>query len=714
MSVPSGTLAVRQPDPVAASGIRLVVDYGTVTSRAMVCWPDGRRLPLVTGWGELHWPSGVLVAADGRLVAGPEALAAAGADPDGPAFLCRDLKSQLTRDQISLGDRTLQPAAGLAALLARLATQARQVTGLPVTELAVTTPAAWGPRHRGVLRAAAERAGLPEPQPIPTPVAAAWLLTVSGRADLPPGATVLICDFGQAAFEASLLIRATAEFAVLATARRPEAGGAAIEALLADHCLAHLSTVDAELADRLRAPQKGTDRQSRMVFDNNIHAVRQSLAAGSTTGIEVPPPHPPVPISLDQYADLVAPIARLCAETTAGVVEAAGVDPANLAGIFSVGGSTTATAAEALAERGLAPEPVPQPDLAVVLGATDTPTPARPAVATGQPAQGWQPIPLVGATVALLASGLLAALAVYSTTVDQLYWPSYALVNWGEYAMAGCCALLAGTALAEALPPPASTPARVPGTVRVPRLAYGVAAGLVACLAIAAASIGHLIATFRLDWGTNSYLRWALLPAIPIAACAGLAGLLQQRYPRETGQAGPAGRRRWFPPEATAAAAIGMTMIQMTNWGNDWFWDDLLYLGSSTANTIEDLLYRIGGILIGVGIALAATTSARLRILTVPVAAAIAGIIYAPTLTTQLGIAFVAAASYWWALRAGRLLVATAPRWRPQPRRAWPPTPVPPSAPPPSAPALPPAPDSRRYANSTAYPLDQNIGPHAR
>lgn len=652
----------------------------------MVCWPDGRRLPLVTGWGELHWPSGVLVTPDGSLLAGPEALAAVGTI-EGGAF-CRDLKSVLTRERVAVGDRSIEPAAGLAALLARLATQARQVAGLPVAELVVTTPAAWGPRHRGVLRAAADRAGLPEPRPIPVPVAVAWLLTAAGRADLAPGATVLFCDFGQAAFEASLLVRATAEFAVLATARRPEAGGAAIEALLADYCLAHLSTVDAALAGRLRTPQTTADHQSCLIFENNIHAACQQLAVGAAARVEVPPPHPAVPIGADQYTELVAPIARVCAEATAGVVEAAGVDPANLAGTFSVGGSSTDIALEALAERGLEPVPVPEPDLAVVLGAADTPTPGQPAVAAPRRDRRWHPIPALGAMAALAASGLLAGLAVYSTTVDQLYWPSYAIVNWGEYAMAACCALLAGTGFAEADARPPRHQTRAPGTIRVPRLVYGVAAGLIACLAYAAIGIGGLVMAFNFSWGTDSYLRWTLLPAIPIAAFASLAGLLHQRYPTESGRAGPAGRRRWFPAEATVAAAIGMTMIQMTNWGGNWFWDDLLYLGTSTANTIEDLLYRIGGILIGVGIALAATTTARLRILTVPVAAAITGIIYAPTMTTQLGIGFVAAASYWWALRAGRLALATAPRWRPRPPQRPQPagTPPPPSAPTPAPP----------------------------
>lgn len=147
MDVAERTLAVRQRDSVAAQGVQLVVDLGTVTSRAMVCCPDGRRVPLSTGgagpyWpAGPHWPCGVWVDAD-RVLAGPDAVAAAAADPD---RFCRDLKSVLTREQITVGGQGLEPVAGLAALLALLADQAQQLAGARVASLSVTVPAGWGP-----------------------------------------------------------------------------------------------------------------------------------------------------------------------------------------------------------------------------------------------------------------------------------------------------------------------------------------------------------------------------------------------------------------------------------------------------------------------------------------------------------------------------------------------------------------------------------------
>lgn len=53
-----------------------------------------------------------------------------------------------------------------------------------------------------------------------------------------------------------------------------------------------------------------------------------------------------------------------------------------------------------------------------------------------------------------------------------------------------------------------------------------------------------------------------------------------------------------------------------------------------------------------------------MAILAVPVTATITATIPTFNLTTELGVAFVAAASYWWGTRAARLTLATASHWR--------------------------------------------------
>lgn len=662
MDVAGTTVAVGQSDSVAAHGVQLVVDFGTVTSRAMVCWPDGRRVPLFTGgagpyWpAGRHWPSGVWVDG-GRVVAGPDAVAAAHSDPD---RFCRDLKSVLTHEKVTVGDASLEPVAGLAAVLALLADQAQQVAGVPVTGLAMTLPAGWGPRRRVTLRAAAQRAGLPAPHLIPAPVAAGWLLSTSGLADLPPGSLLLVCDFGYAAFEASLLLRTGSEFVIQATARTPGSGGQAAETVLVEHCLA---AVDVDLAERLRNPLQPTDQRDRTVLDTTVHLAARRLATGQSASVLLPTPCPPLHITTAQYAELVAPITARCADTAAGVVQAADLDAGRLTGVYAIGGSTTDPALDGLTERGLEPVEVPDPELATLLGAAATPAPDQPAPPPPKRAKRLNPHGALGTAVAAGASLVLIGSALYTSSPIPGLGP-LPDVNWGEYAMACCLALLATTTAAQTLTRLPSA-RKMPGHIRIPRLARGVIIGLVTTLVYAAAGIHSL----TLPWSAGTYLRWALYPAVPIAACATLVGLLHARYPRQAARAEPTGRRRWFPTEATTAACVGMILIQLPmlgDSGHEWEWNALLVLlGPDGAHTTEAAFGRIGAILLGAGTALAVTTSGRWRILTVPVAAAITGIIPEFDLTTQLGVAFVAAVSLWWAIRAGRLTIATAPYWRP-------------------------------------------------
>lgn len=218
----------------------LVVDYGTATTRAVVCGPDGQRLPLLTEQGGLQWPSLVAATSGHTLLAGPEAAAVARSAPDPTSAVCSDLKSRLLQEEIRFGDRAVDPVDALAAVLARLASRARQMAGTAVGELVMTVPAGWGPRHRTVVRGAAQRAGLPSPHLVAVPAAVGWLLVASGTL-VPPGSVVLVCDAGHGAFEATLQVRTAGGFATLATARRPDAGGAALDHRLAEHCLTQLA-----------------------------------------------------------------------------------------------------------------------------------------------------------------------------------------------------------------------------------------------------------------------------------------------------------------------------------------------------------------------------------------------------------------------------------------------------------------------------------------
>ncbi|MGA8116027.1 MAG: Hsp70 family protein [Actinocatenispora sp.] len=648
-----------------------MVDYGTATTRALLCWPDQRRMPLVTDDGDPHWPSGVFVGGDGALTAGPEAVALAGGSPDGHTCLCRDLKTHLTREHVTIGERSIDPVAGVAAVLHRLAQQAQQLSRLPVTGLTLTTPAGWGPRHRTALRAAAQQAALPEPHLVAVPVAAAWLLLASGTAQLPPGSALLVCDAGWSGFEASLLVRTTTDFVVLATAHTTHAGGRAVRQAVSNQHQTEPSTMD---PSRVAAPpavesaatsDRAALERGQQVTTHALHTPTHVSAAPTTT-----PSSSLLPISRELATKLLQPIAEQAAQTTASVVDAASVNRADLVGTYMVGGSLTDPVLAALAEQGLQPTPVPQAEFAAVLGAAHTPLPRQPIPRPAHPTKQWYPLPAISAAVAGSCSIALGFQAIGSSQIGGTF-TSFPVLNWGEYAMACCCAMLATTAVAHTPTRPPTAPA-ARGGLRVPRLVYAANAGIVAALLCAAAGVTAI----GLPLSIGSYLRWALLPALPIALLASLLGILSLRYPHEAARTEPAGRRRWFPLEATATATLGMILLQIpfSSHTDLSAWDLLLTtFGTDGANAAYPILGHTGSALIGIGTALAATTTARFRLLTVPTAAAITALTPI-TLTTTLGVAFIAAATLWWTIRTARLLIAVAPRWRPHAPHSQPPT----------------------------------------
>jgi hypothetical protein len=284
--------------------------------------------------------------------------------------------------------------------------------------------------------------------------------------------------------------------------------------------------------------------------------------------------------------------------------------------------------------------------------------------------------------VAAGCSVTLAVHALYSSTVAGFRY-DLPDINWGEYVMACCCALLSATAAADT---PTRLPApRPPGLdlLRVPRLAYAALAGLIAAAGYAFVGVTRL----ALPWSLGTYLAWAVLPVLPIAALATAVGLLTHHQPNHTDRVEEPGRRRVVPVEGIATASLGMIMVQIPLMGADHpiIWNTLLILtGPDTAQTLETLSGHLGAAGIAAGAALTAATTLRARLLAVPTAALLGVLIPPFGLTAAFGLTFVAAVLFWWALRTARVLVALQARWRqPHPR--------PPAGPPPT-PGAPPAP----------------------
>src|SRR6266545_3164025 len=210
--------------------MRLGIDYGTVATRAVLAWPDG-RWSMVTFDGADRLSSGVYVDADALAWAGQLARDRATADPAG--FVPYP-KRHLTRTHIQVRDRRIEVVDLVAATLHHVGEQAARAAGQPADEVTLTVPAGWGPARRTLLRRAATRAGLPQPHLVDTPTAVANHLLATGIT-VPVGTAVLMCDFGAGRFEATILTRGSEGFEVLSTVESLDAGGLALDTALADH-----------------------------------------------------------------------------------------------------------------------------------------------------------------------------------------------------------------------------------------------------------------------------------------------------------------------------------------------------------------------------------------------------------------------------------------------------------------------------------------------
>src|SRR2546430_11285246 len=141
---------------MAASGFALGVGLGTSSTVAMLRWPDGRARPLLVDGSPLM-PSAVYAEPGGHLLVGRDAVHSARLDP---ARYEPNPKRRVDDQSVLLGERELPVVDLLAAVLIRIAEEARRTTGgAPLDPGTPTCPAGWGPAPPRLLKAGPAPAG---------------------------------------------------------------------------------------------------------------------------------------------------------------------------------------------------------------------------------------------------------------------------------------------------------------------------------------------------------------------------------------------------------------------------------------------------------------------------------------------------------------------------------------------------------------------------
>jgi len=628
---------------------RLGIDYGTAGTVAVLGWPDGRYLPVLFDGASLL-PSAVCIGANGEILTGVQAWQQAGSEPDGfePAPLRR-----VTAGDLTLGSRTAPVLDLIAATLRRVADEARSIAGVPPGEVRMVVPAGWGPRRRTLLRRAAHRAGLPEPTLVEAPVAVAEHLLATGTA-IPVGAFVAVADFG-AGFEATVLRRGPSGFEVLATVDAPDAGGDRLDHALAEHLTALVQAADTAAGTGPDPPPAAAPNP--WPLRESARIAKESLTHASGVLVPMPPPHPAVVLTTAGLADLVGPVLRSAAAATRQAVDAAEIPADQLTGVYCVGGGAhLPQVAQLLGDElhlstGVAPAVVPDPQRAAALGAVHATTPTE----TGQaPAPAPEPGPPIRRAAGILIPGLASLTLVAHAYLTARYEPgaggnpqyAYVQANWGELAMAAVFALIASLVAATLIA--ATLPAVAPASRQQDLTAHGaqIGTGLLGAAALGLAVAGLYAVTGAIYFGlpNGPFLRWALLPPLPIAAIAATTALLIVRLGRS-----PAGSwDRWlaFPPTSVLCAAAGMFLIEFSITAP-------MYPTNAALNTV---IGHGGGLLLGIGAALALARSTTLRIIIAAPLAMFTALIAGYPATGVLGIIYTTAATVWWSLRVLHLL----------------------------------------------------------
>ncbi|WP_163506185.1 Hsp70 family protein [Fodinicola acaciae] len=344
----------------------LGVDFGTSNTVAMLRTADGRVRPLLFDGSPLL-PSAVYLGTDGKILVGRDAERNARVDP---GRFEPNPKRRVDDVTVLLGESEIEVPRLAAAVLEQIVTEVRrQIGGIP-EQLRMTHPARWGERRRNMLVQAAQMAGLPRPQLIPEPVAAASYFTAVLGTSVPPGRSLAIYDLGGGTFDATVVRRTQHGFEVLAEQGLGDVGGLDFDYAVVSHLGGTYGDTHPDLWKHLVEPEDGTDRRHRRMLLEDVRGAKEMLSRTSTADIHLPALEVDAHVTRDELEQMIKPYLErtvLCLSQTIGQAR---LEPKDLVGIFLVGGSSRIPLAAHLihSSTGVAPTTLEQPETVVAEG----------------------------------------------------------------------------------------------------------------------------------------------------------------------------------------------------------------------------------------------------------------------------------------------------------------------------------------------------------
>ena len=382
----------------------LSIDLGTSQTVAVLRRMDGST-QLLRIADALLVPSGVFADAKGGLHTGPDAKRLSLLSPDRYEPYP---KQRIDESLVLLGGRDIPVHDVLATILIAVGRAAVEAVGF-LPPVVLTHPATWRRSRQEVLLSAAARAGFPPVRLVSEPVAAARYFVDRLRRPVPVGRCLAVFDFGGGTLDVAVLRREAQEFTVVGLGGAPDLGGLDLDAAIVDHLGGHLGDRYPELWRAVTAPTDAAELGLRRQLWEEVRAAKEMLSRTASAQIALPGTAG-LCLTRRELDQIVAPMLARAGEETQRVLERAGVDPFDLAGLFLVGGSSRlpAVARTLHARLGIAPTVLEHPELPVAEGALAVVAPpvgpqpsAQPAAATpaALPATGLvSPPPPLGPT----------------------------------------------------------------------------------------------------------------------------------------------------------------------------------------------------------------------------------------------------------------------------------------------------------------------------
>jgi molecular chaperone DnaK len=354
----------------------LGIDFGTSNTAAMLRLDDGRTRPLLFD-GAPMMPTAVYLTPDGQMLVGRDAERHSRVDP---SRFEPNPKRRVDDGVVLLGETELSVPQVFAAVLRQVGVEAHRQLGAPPEQVRLTHPARWGEQRRRLLAEASRLAGLPGPQLVAEPVAAASYFTAVLRSAVPVGRCLAIYDLGGGTFDATVVRRTPTGFTVLAEEGLSDVGGLDFDHAIVEHLGRTYAASHPAQWHSLVNPGDGTQRRYRRMLYDDVRAAKEMLSRTTSADIHLPALELDAHLTREEFEGLVRPYLERTVVCLNRCVATAGIPARDLVGIFLVGGSSRIPLAAHLihTDMQIAPTTLEQPETVVVEGALciGAPTPS--------------------------------------------------------------------------------------------------------------------------------------------------------------------------------------------------------------------------------------------------------------------------------------------------------------------------------------------------